>query len=106
MKQLKFSDPLPKLILEGRKTATWRLNDEKNIQAGDELALYYNDGREFARAVVTRTKETTFGQLTEEDRAGHEPFPSDQEMYGVFSRYYRTQVGPGTRVKVIKFRVL
>ncbi len=32
MKQLKFSEPLTKLILSGAKNVTWRINDNKNIQ--------------------------------------------------------------------------
>ncbi len=39
MKRLRFSEPLPELILSGRKTVTWRINDEKNIQQGDVLSL-------------------------------------------------------------------
>ncbi|MDP7457764.1 MAG: hypothetical protein QGH47_03490 [Candidatus Woesearchaeota archaeon] len=39
MKQLKFSEPLPKLILEGEKDTTWRINDKQSIEFGDALSL-------------------------------------------------------------------
>ena len=39
MKTLKFAPPLAKMILEGNKTATWRLFDDKDLQPGDKLNL-------------------------------------------------------------------
>jgi len=56
------------MILAGEKDVTWRIDDEKNISAGDELSLLRKeDLNEFARAKVLRTKETTFGQLGPEE---------------------------------------
>jgi len=104
MKRLKFSEPLPKLILDGEKIYTWRINDEKNITVGDKLSLCYNDGREFAKAEVIAVKETTFADLTDEDKEGHEEFSSDEEMYTTYSEYYKMKVTPKTRLKVIKFK--
>ena len=106
MKHLKFQEQLVKLILEGKKHSTWRINDEKNIIVGDELSLQHKDGREFAKAQVTWTKETTFGNLTKEDKEGHEQYDSEKEMYAAYSQYYNIQVTPQTRVKIIKFRLL
>lgn len=106
MKQLKFAEPLPKLILAGKKDTTWRINDKKNITANDQLSLCYNDGREFAKAEVIWVKETTFQNLKNEDKEGHEKFPSDEEMYNTYSGYYNMKVEAKTRVKVIKFKLL
>lgn len=106
MKQLKFSEPLPRLVLGGQKDTTWRINDNKQITTDDQLSLCDNDGREFAKANVIWTKETTFKNLTEEDKQGHEKFSSDTEMYQTYSRYYNVKVEPKTRVKIIKFRLL
>ena len=106
MKKLKFSEPLPELILRGEKDRTWRINDEKGIKVDDLLSLCYNDGREFAKAKVTWIKEKTFGELTKEDKEGHEEFSSDKEMYETYSKYYRMEVTPKTRLKVIKFSLL
>lgn len=106
MKKLRFSEPLPKLILNGQKNITWRINDDKNIILGDKLSLCYKDGREFAKVKVILVKETTFGNLTEEDKKGHEKFSSDKEMYETYSKYYNITVGPKTMVKIIKFRLL
>ena len=105
MKYLKFSEPCPGLILEGKKYTSWRIDDEKDIKAGDVLSLCYNNGKEFAKAKVTSVKETTFGGLTEEDKKGHEGFSSEGEMYKIYSKFYKRKIGPGTKVKVIKFKV-
>ncbi|MFH0889702.1 MAG: ASCH domain-containing protein [Candidatus Aenigmatarchaeota archaeon] len=105
MKRLKFLDYLPELILTGKKNTTWRVNDEKNIQRGDELSLCNKDGVEFARAVVIKAKETVFGKLTEDDKKGHENFANNEEMYKTYSRYYKMEIAPETRLKIIKFRL-
>ena len=106
MKILKFSEPLPGLVLDGRKDITWRINYQGDINVGDELCLCHNNGQEFARAKVIWVKETTFGNFTAEDKEGHEKFSSEGEMYATYSRYYNMQVTPETRVKVIKFNLL
>ena len=106
MEQLKFADPLPELILSCKKSTTWRINDKRNIAKGDMISLCYNDGKEFAKAIVMDTRVTSFENLTEEDKEGHEEFSSDKEMYQTYSRYYNMNVTPRTSLKVIKFRLL
>jgi hypothetical protein len=106
IKRLHFADPLPERILAGTKTATWRLNDEKGIGAGDILSFCRTDEKEFARARATAIKEIAFKEMTAEDKKGHESYYSDDEMYRTFSRYYATEVGPGTQVKIIAFELL
>lgn len=106
MKQLKFSNPLPKLILSGAKTTTWRINDQKDIVKGDKISLCYNSAEEFAKAKVVDVRETTFGELADEDKEGHEKFANDEEMYAIYSLYYRMQVTPKTNLKIIKFKLI
>ena len=65
--RLKFSEPLPQLILDGQKCTTWRINDDKEIAVGDKLSLCRGDGQEFAKAEVSQVNETAFENLTEED---------------------------------------
>jgi uncharacterized protein YqfB (UPF0267 family) len=67
-KKLRFAEPLPNLILDGQKDTTWRINDDKEISTGDKLSLCYNDEQEFAQAEVIWIKETTFENLTHEDK--------------------------------------
>ncbi len=52
MKSIKFEDIFVPIIFSGKKDTTWRINDEKNIAAGDEISLCYKNGKEFARAKV------------------------------------------------------
>ncbi len=107
VKILKFSDPLPELILKGQKTITWRINDDKNITTGDELSLCRkSDLKEFARAKAIAVKTTTFGDMTEEDRDGHEEFGSENELYHTYTAYYKFPITPETKVKVIKFQLI
>ncbi|MDE1871626.1 MAG: ASCH domain-containing protein [Candidatus Micrarchaeota archaeon] len=104
-KTLHFYGSLPELILSGTKTSTWRVNDEKDIAPGDGLSLCRNDGTEFAKAEVTSVKETTFKELTDEDKEGHEEFGSEEEMYKTYSEYYKFEVVPETKLKIIRFRL-
>ncbi|HLD56905.1 MAG TPA: ASCH domain-containing protein [archaeon] len=106
MKRLRFSEPLPQLILNQTKDTTWRINDKKNIVVGDRLSLCYNNESKFAQAEVIQVRETTFGDLTKEDKEGHEKFSSDKEMYETYSGYYKIDVTTKTNVKVIKFKLI
>lgn len=106
METFLFSEPLPDLILAGKKTVTWRVGDERLVRAGDLISLCRTSGEEFARARVRWIKETTFRRLTPEDTEGHEAFSSPGEMYRTYSRYYRRRIGPETWVRVMKFRMV
>jgi len=84
MKSLKFSEPLPEMILRGKKTVTWRLFDEKNIQSGDTLLFCRKDGTAFAKA---------------------EMFPSFEKTLQHYSECYRIPVTEKTNVKIIRFKL-
>ena len=106
MKTLKFSESLVPLILSGKKTTTWRVNDDKDISEGDIISLNRVTGSEFCRAKIISVKETTFGELSERDKEGHERFSSDGEMYQAYSGYYSIEIGPETNLKIVKFELL
>ena len=105
-KQLRFAEPLPNLILSGQKDTTWRINDDKEISTWDKLSLCYNNKQEFAQAEVIRVKETTFQNLTHEDKEWHEKFSSNKEMIKTYAKYYNIEVELKTKVKVIKLKLL
>jgi hypothetical protein len=106
MKRLRFAEPLPGLVLDGSKDATWRIDDEKEITVNDTLSLCKRtDNSEFAQAEVSWVKMTTFGSLTSEDMEGHEKFSSHQEMLDTYSKYYNLTVTDDTVLKVIKFKI-
>lgn len=106
MKPLKFAEPLPQKVLDGKKDTTWRIDDEREITANDKLSLRNTDDEEFGKARVLWIKITTFGRLTREDKEGHESFESEEDMYKTYENYYDQKVGPETEVKVIKFELI
>lgn len=106
-KTIKFRDHLAKLILEGKKDATWRLFDDKDLQVGDLVDLVnWNTGESFGSAELLNVKEKPLGQLEESDFEGHERFPSEEEMYKNYRLYYGDKVSPDTIVKMIRFKLL
>ncbi|EKE29940.1 MAG: hypothetical protein ACD_2C00073G0028 [uncultured bacterium (gcode 4)] len=105
MKTLKFSPPLPEMVLSWEKTITWRINDDKDLKVWDQIILYARPLlNEFARVEVVSAYMTTFENLTELDWDWHEKFSSEDEMYETYSRYYNVEANPKTELKVIKFK--
>ena len=106
-KSLKFAQELVPLVLNGEKNSTWRLWDDKDITVGDRVDLLNKaDLNHFATATITRVVEKPLGDLTEEDKKGHETFKSDEEMYQTYRRYYNRTVDKTTPVKLIWFQLI
>lgn len=106
MKTLKFAQHLVPLVLSGEKDSTWRLFDDKDLKAGDELSLINKDtGEEFAKAVIVSTKEKALKDVKESDFEGHERFESEGKMYEAYRSYYGDKVTPESVIKMIKFRL-
>ena len=107
MKTVKFRDYLVPLVLSGEKTSTWRLFDDKNLSVGDVIELKeFGETATFAQAIITKVILRKFKDLTHEDKAGHETYNSDQQMYETYSGYYSTKVDGETEVKIIWFKLL
>ncbi len=106
MKTLKFAQNLVPLVLSGEKTSTWRMFDEKNLQAGDHVS-FVGGGEEFAQAEIITLREKRLGDITSEDEIsdGHERFGSDQERLETYRGYYGDRVTPDTMVKMMTFRL-
>jgi hypothetical protein len=105
-KKIKFIQKECKSIIEGKITTTFRIFDEKNITEADELIFITAETKEeFARVIVTSTKITTFGQLTDNDWEGLEKIDSDEELFNKFEKYYHRKVDWNTPVKIIKFNL-
>lgn len=73
MKRIKFATNLVEPILNGIKTSTWRLWDDKDLQTGDIVEFVNAETLEtFAKAELTRVIEKPFKDLTDEEKQGHE----------------------------------
>jgi len=104
MKTLKFFSELCEQILAGTKTSTWRLFDDKDLQAGDEVVFINKDtGKTIGTAVLDRVKVTTLGNVEDKDWVGHERYESEEEMYETYKSYYGDKVGPDSELKIIHF---
>lgn len=106
MKIIKFHKDLVRLVLDGSKTSTWRLFDEKDLTMGDMLELReFGVDEPFGYAEIVSVLEKRFSELTEEDKIGHEDFKSDEQMYETYSKYYSTNVDSETKLKIIRFKL-
>lgn len=110
MKTLKLDHDLATLVREGKKTATWRLYDDKNIQVNDEVMLIDKVDpsdpdvwKEVGMATVDMVIEKRLGEIAKNDFDGHETFPSREEMLRIYQKYYGPQVTFETPVKMIHF---
>lgn len=106
MKTIKFTPELSELIKQGKKTTTFRLFDDKNLQEGDKVLLATRDGEKvtnFANAILTEVYAKRIKDFTDEDYLGHEPVTNPVETY---KKYYGEKVNEVTEVKIIRFKVL
>lgn len=106
-KTLSFSQHLVPLILSGEKTVTWRLWDDKELTVGDIVEFIEKGHYEpFTIAQIVKITEKPMGNLTSNDKKGHEKFSNDKKMYETYSRYYVRSVDHTTLVKIVRFKVL
>jgi len=105
MKTLKFKHDFVEEILEGRKSTTWRLFDDKNLTARDELELVDRDSNKtFAKATITGIKEKKIRDLTEEELKNH-GYANTEDMLSSHRGYYGDRVDLDTDVKMIDFEL-
>lgn len=111
MKTLKFEHDLAQLVKIGGKSSTWRLFDDKNLSVNDAVRLIDKvdparpeTWRVFGTARIERVIEKRLGDITAEDKIGHEDFASDEEMLRTYSQYYNADVTLTTPIKLIYFK--
>ena len=107
MKTIKFKHSLVKLILDGSKTTTWRLFDDKDIEVSDKLEFVEKEsGKKFAKAEVVEVKEKKLREVEVADFEGHESYENEEEMLRQYRIYYGDKVTGETVVKIIRFELL
>lgn len=104
MKTLKFAQHLIPQILSGQKTSTFRLFDDKNLTAGEDVVFLNKEtGETVGVAHITDVRCKTLGTLDTDDWTGHDAYISTEDMYADFRKYYGDQVNENTEVKIISF---
>ena len=108
MKTVKFRPELTRLIMDGKKTTTWRMFDDKDLQAGDVIELMNKMTLQvFGHAVISEVVEKPLKDLDDADWEGHERFLSEEAMYAKYREYYPgREVGPDTLVKILHFTMI
>lgn len=106
MKTLKFKGFKADWILEGTKTSTLRLFDDKDLHVGDELDLIDSDtGEMFAHAIITEIIQKTLGEISDIDLEGHEKWNSQEDMIKTHKLYYGDAVNTLSPAKIIRFKL-
>lgn len=104
MKTLKFKDYLVPQILDGSKTTTWRLFDDKDLQIDDRLTFLNADtGIEFARAEITKVIEKELKDI--DPIAYQKTYTNLDEMVKHYRGFYGDHVDEHSIIKIITFRL-
>ncbi len=109
MKTLKFKERMVRLILDGYKTSTMRMFDDKDIRAWEDLEFINSDtGEVFAHAVTTEVYEKKISELDDADFKGNDrgEWVNPDEILKGFQVYYGDKVTMETPVKVIRFKLV
>ncbi len=111
MKQLKFEHHFAKAIKSGLKTATFRVNDDKDIQFGDTIQLVDKVNRDKpttweipGELVITHVSVIPLEDLTKDHMMKAESFTDKNEMLQVFRRFYGEHINLKTKVSVLYFQ--
>lgn len=106
MKSLTFDNQYIADILSGEKSATWRIG-KKDYEVDDIISLVNsNDQKIFGYGLINEIIEKRIGELTEQDKKGHETYFSEEEMYKKLRKYYGSSVNKNSAIKIIKFKLL
>lgn len=110
MKSLKLNHDLAQLVLEGKKTSTWRLFDDKDLSVNDVVRLIDKvdpaqpeTWKVLGTARINTVIQKRLGDIEGEDYDGHEPFSSKHELLKKYQEYYGDDVNFDTIVKIIRF---
>lgn len=110
MKYVKVSHKIAKLILEGEKSSTWRINDEKNISVDDEISIIdkvepkdQSTWQIIGTGRVSSVIQKRLKDIKNHDLGPGEEFESHDEMLNTFRDYYGPDVHDNTAVKIINF---
>lgn len=97
-------------ILEGKKTKTIRLYDDKDLSVDDQIKIIDKTNpdepdtwRLIGQGRVNEVLEKRFGDIKPQDLTGHREFTSTDEMLSVYRQYYGERVTLDTPAKIVSF---
>ena len=109
-KQMKFEHQLAEDVATGKKTATFRFFDDKNIRVGDTLEVIDKIERDNpaswqknGSAQVVEVLEKLVRDIHEGDWAGHERFQNQQAFLDTMQSHYQQPTTTDTPLKIIRF---
>lgn len=110
MKKLKLDHSQALLVLNGQKTSTWRLFDDKGLAVNDDVTLIDKvkpnepqTWRVIGVARIVRIIEKRIKDITEADYSGHEPHESREARLALYKSRYGDNVTDETPIKMIDF---
>ncbi len=110
MKSLKLDHHLAQLVLQGKKTSTWRLFDDKDLSVNDTVKLIDKvdparpeTWQAIGEAHINAVIQKRLGDTEPSDYDGHDQFSSTEELLKTFQTYYGKAVNLDTVVKIIRF---
>jgi ribonuclease HI len=110
MKKLKLEHELATMVLNGEKTTTWRIFDDKDLSVNDRVVLIDKVDPEKPQtwknigvATIKRVVQKRLGDIEGADFDGHEAFASRDEMLATYQKYYGSDVSWETPVKILDF---
>lgn len=104
MKTLKLKPFMKDDLLSGKKTKTWRMFDDKDLNAGDKVEFIDAETKEkWVVARITNVEIKPFGSITDADFDGHNPYPSREIMLETYRGYYGERVTWETPIKMLTF---
>lgn len=106
MKALKFSPQQSRDIIAGKRTSSWRIFDEKDLQSGDEILILSDDSKEpIGSGSITKVRTKTLLQTSPEERKT-QGFTDEQEMLDTLRDQFGHKVDWDTEVKIVSFAFL
>lgn len=97
-------------VVEGKKTTTWRLFDDKDLSVNDAVELIdkvkMNEPQSWqviGNATITSVIEKRLRDVSAEDLERDDEFDSTDNMLATFKGYYGSNITPDTHVKIVQF---
>lgn len=110
MKSLKLNHDFAQLVVKGKQTSTWRINDDKDLHVNEDIQLIDkvdpidpSSWVSIGVGRITSILEKQLGSISKVDMEGAETFVSTKELLATFRGYYGAQVHLETPVKLIRF---